>query len=152
MGHHGALNRCLAFCSTAAAAAKWAGSLTRVPLAEGKSRSQGTRFCAGVKLQALQLYGQKQGNHVANLWVRSGKIEGTAEETLSQIASVERILSLALAKRSETASINHGGLLSCIHATASFSYQLAGPLKWTGCEASPSNHLPVTVSDAMLHW
>ena len=118
----------------------WARSLTRVPLRR-KSRSRGTRFCAGSNCRRCSCM-EKQGNHVVNLCVRSGEIERTAEETLSQIASFERILSLALAKRSETASINHAGLLSWLHATASFSYQLAGPLKWTQCEAFPSDHCP----------
>ena len=121
-----------------------ARSLTRVPLAKEKvTASRYSLLCRGQTAGAAVVW-KKQGNHVANLWVKSGKIERTAEETLSQIASVERILSLslALAKRSETASINHGGLLSWLHATASFSSQLAGPLKWTQCEAFPSVHCP----------
>ena len=74
----------------------WARSLTRVPLARGKvTVSRYSLLCRGQTAGAAVVW-KKQGNHVANLWVRSGEIERTAEETLSQIASFERILSLSL--------------------------------------------------------
>ena len=72
----------------------WARSLTRVPLAKEKvTASRYSLLCKGQTAGAAVVW-TKQGNHVANVWVRSGKIERTAEETLSQIASVEPILSL----------------------------------------------------------